>query len=44
MVVKIPKKKIENLTGKGFSVKIKGKVVKGFVVRKEGAFARYSRS
>lgn len=41
MLVKISKKKFEDLSGKGFSVKIKGKVVKGFVVKKEGNFYAY---
>lgn len=41
MLVKIPKKKFENLSAKGFATKIKGKVIKGFVVKKEGMFYAY---
>jgi nitrite reductase/ring-hydroxylating ferredoxin subunit len=41
MVVKINKKKFDELTAKGFSVKIKGKLVKGFVIKKNGHFYSY---
>jgi nitrite reductase/ring-hydroxylating ferredoxin subunit len=41
MIVSVPKKKFEELSSKGFSVKIKGKVVKGFVTQKNGQFYAY---
>ncbi len=41
MVVRVPKKKFEELSVKSFSTKIKGKVVKGFVVKKNGHFYAY---
>jgi len=41
MMVRIPKKKFEELSAKPFSVKIKGKVVNGFVTKKNGRFYAY---
>ena len=41
MLVKVSKKNFDELSAKGFSVKIKGKVIKGFVVRKHDRFYAY---
>lgn len=41
MIVKIQKKRFEDYTAKGFSVKIRGRVVKGFVVKKNDLFFAY---
>lgn len=41
MIVSIPKKKFEELSAKGFQVKIRGKVVKGFVTKKSNQFYAY---
>ena len=40
-VASISKKKFEELSTKTFSVKIKGKVVKGFVTKKKGHYFAY---
>jgi nitrite reductase/ring-hydroxylating ferredoxin subunit len=39
--VTIPKKKLGELEARSFEVKIRGKIVKGFVVRKEGKYFAY---
>jgi nitrite reductase/ring-hydroxylating ferredoxin subunit len=41
MIAKVSKKNLDELTGKGFSVKVRGKLVKGFVVKKGGQFYAY---
>lgn len=41
MLVKVSKKKFDDLSAKTFSVKIKGKVVKGFVTKKNGEYYAY---
>lgn len=40
-IVYIPKKKIKELSGYSFEVKIKGKIFRGFVVCKNGKFYAY---
>ena len=40
-LVVIPKKKFENLSTKTFELKIRGKIVKGFVVRKANQYFAY---
>ena len=40
-IIVVPKKKFENLTTKTFEAKIRGKIIKGFVVKKNDRYYAY---